>query len=137
METTTESVVREADERAERAKDSLTDRIEELSRRFRGAKNMVDIEAQIAQHPWPAVGVALALGALAGLAGGHGSKEPALDRSFGGALLAGVGAVALRVLKSYAFSKFADAAKGWVDERAGTTEKVASRDPSVEAFFRH
>ncbi len=137
METTTETVIREADERVERAKDALTDRIEELSRRFRGAKNMVDIEAQIAQRPWPAVGIAIALGALAGMAAGRSKSEPAPDRSMGGAVAAGVGALALRLLKSYAFSKFADVAKGWVDERAGTTEQVASRDPSVDAFLKH
>ncbi len=135
METTNEPVVRDADERAERAKDSLTERIDELSRRFRGAKNMMNVEAQIVEHPWPAVGVALALGALAGMAG-SGQNTPAPERSLGGAVIAGVGAVALRLLKSYAFSKLADAAKGWADERGDTSQKIASRDPSVEAFFR-
>ncbi len=134
MESTTESVVREADERVERAKDSLSDRIDELSRRFRGAKNMVDIEAQIADHPWPAIGIALALGAFAGLAGGRrDDAEPAPERSMSGAVLAGVGAVAFRLIKSYAFSKLTDAAKGWVDGRAGTAEAGTAEAGTTEA----
>ncbi len=137
MEPTNESVAREADERVERAKDSLSDRLDELNRRFRGAKNMVDVEAQIVEHPWPAVGIALALGVFAGLAGGRGGRDadPGPERTFGTAVVAGLGAVAFRMFKTYAFSKLADVAKGWIDERSGTSEKIASRDPSVEAFM--
>jgi ElaB/YqjD/DUF883 family membrane-anchored ribosome-binding protein len=134
--------VAEADERVERAKESLSSRIDELGRRFRTAKNLGDLSARIAKHPWPAVGIALALGAFAGLASHVGRRDENGERKLRHTLIAGAGALLLRLAKSYAMGQLADSAKSWIDERtrmdgADETEKAASRDPSVEAFLRH
>lgn len=98
------------------------------------------VEAAITAHPLPAVGAAFALGAIAGLA--RKAMKGDGERSIGGMVVAGIGAVALRLAKSYAFSRLGDAAKSWlVDEYRGTapsdTERAASREPAIESFVRH
>lgn len=137
--------VAEADERVERAKESLSSRIEELGRRYRTAKNMGNISERIAKHPWPAVGLAVALGAFAGLAGDLARPDENGERKLRQTLIAGAGALLLRLARSYAMGQLTDTAKSWIDERTrmdgeegtGKTEKAASRDPSVEAFLEH
>jgi ElaB/YqjD/DUF883 family membrane-anchored ribosome-binding protein len=137
--------VAEADERVERARESLSSRIDELGRRFRTAKNMGNLSEKIAKHPWPAVGIAVALGAFAGLAGHLGRPDENGERKLRQTLFAGAGALLLRLAKSYAMGQLADSAKSWIDERSrmdgaadsDKTEKAASRDPSVEAFLQH
>ncbi len=140
-----QDTVADADERVERAKESLSSRIDELGRRYRTAKNMGNISEKIAKHPWPAVGIAVALGAFAGLANHLGHVEDNGERKLRHTLMAGAGALLLRLAKSYALGQLSDSAKSWIDERtrldgAAATdkpEKAASRDPSVEAFLRH
>jgi hypothetical protein len=134
--------VAEADERVERAKESLTSRIDELGRRFKNAKSMGNISEKIAAHPWPAVGIAVALGAFAGIAGHLGRPDENGEHKLRHTLIAGAGALLLRLVKSYALGQLGDTAKSWIDERtrmagADDVEKAASRDPSVEAFLRH
>lgn len=136
--------VAEADERVERARESLSSRIDELGRRFRSAKNMGNIADKIAQHPWPAMGIAVALGAFAGAASHLGRPGPDGEHKLRHTLIAGAGALLLRLAKSYALGQLGDTAKSWIDERtrmvdadAEETEETASRDPSVEAFLRH
>ena len=137
--------VADADERAERAKESLSSRIDELGRRYRTAKNMGNISDKIARHPWPAVGIAVALGAFAGLAGHLGRPDDTGERKLRHTLIAGAGALLLRLARSYAMGQLSDSAKSWIDQRTrmdgavvtDKTEKAASRDPSVEAFLKH
>jgi ElaB/YqjD/DUF883 family membrane-anchored ribosome-binding protein len=134
--------IAEADERVERAKESLSSRIDELGRRYRTAKNMGNISDKIAKHPWPAVGIAVALGAFAGIASHVARPDENGERKLRHTLIAGAGALLLRLAKSYALGQLSDTAKSWIDERtrmdgADKTEKAASRDPSVEAFLEH
>ena len=143
-EETASATIAEADDRVERAKESLSSRIEELGRRYRTAKNMGNVSDRIAKHPWPAVGIAAALGAFAGIASHLGHVENADQRKLRHTLIAGAGALLLRLAKSYALGQLTDSAKSWIDERtrmegapAAKTEKPASRDPSVEAFLAH
>src|SRR4051812_18145307 len=100
-EDTAPASVAEADERVERAKESLSSRIEELGRRFKSVKNMGHLGDRIAEHPWPAVGIAFALGAFAGLASHVGSRDENGDRRLRDTLLAGAGALVLRLAKSF------------------------------------
>lgn len=145
-EDTAPDSVAEADERVERAKESLSSRIDELGRRYRTAKNMGNISDRIAKHPWPAVGIAVALGAFAGIAGHLAPPDDTGERKLRHTLIAGAGALLLRLAKSYALGQLSDTAKSWIDERSRMdgaedttvkTEKPASRDPSVEAFLEH
>lgn len=132
---TAPEMVADADERATRAKASLSSRIDELGRRFKNAKNM-GIGEKIAKHPWPAVGIAAALGAFAGIASHLGRRDENGEHELRHTLVAGAGALLLRLVKSYALGQLGDTAKSWIDERTRMAEP-ASRDPSVEALLRH
>lgn len=119
-------------------KDSVTSKIEELRTRLAGLDRAA-IEAKIIAHPLPAIGAAFALGVLVAI-GTHKPKsaENEVKRGIGGAMVAGLGAVAVRLLKSYAISHLGDAAKNWIGgDQTNPTERVASMDPAVESFVRH
>lgn len=100
---------------------------------------MENLEKAIASHPLPAVGAAFALGALVALVTGGGSKRA--ERGIGRMIVAGVGAVAIRLVKSYAFARLGDMAKSWLADQSGeptsATERAASREPETESFLRH
>ncbi|MBA3464374.1 MAG: hypothetical protein H0T46_30765 [Deltaproteobacteria bacterium] len=121
-------------------KTSVASKMDELRSRLSGV-NREMIEAKIVAHPWPAVGGALALGVLVAL-GGHRPKAPEQEvkRTMGGAVVAAVGAVAIRMLKSYAISQLGDAAKNWLganDAKVSSTERAASNDPATSSFLEH
>lgn len=97
------------------------------------------LEGVVTEHPLPVVGAAFALGALVALVMPRADKG---ERSLGGMIVAGMGAVALRLAKSYAVGRLGDAAKSWLlDERRGeqvsATERAASREPATESFLGH
>jgi hypothetical protein len=134
---------READQRAERAKASLMARLEQLKQRFADVKHQVDVRAQIAKHPLPAVGIAFALGVLAGLPGSRTpSPESTAGRSLTGAAVAGLAAVGLRLLREVALSQLGSVAKQWWIEHTGGSpgspyEARASHQRDVEPFLEH
>lgn len=123
-----------ADCRAETAKASLRSRLNELERRYEAAKGKFDLGTRIAHHPRAAVGIALGAGAVLGLFGGRSAAPIEGKRSFGGTILAALGAFAINALKDAALREGAELAKGWWADR---TERDAPRDPSVEAFLEH
>ena len=134
----TNDAVREADERVERAKASLLARLDLLKQRLVDAKEKVDLRAQITAHPLSAVGVAFALGMLAGR-----RRTPtitpasAAQRTLVGTALAGVAAVGLRLLREVAIGQLADVARQWWIEHGGSAEERASRERAVEPFLEH
>ena len=131
--------VTEDDRRVEQAKESLMARVDELGRRFKEAREKLDIKSHIEAHPLIAVGAALALGALIGIPGGGRRSTPAADdveRGVGAVIAAGLAGIAIRVAKDFAIRHLAGVAKDWWDKQ-GESEVTASRDPSVEAFLRH
>src|SRR5690242_13987794 len=97
------------------------------------------VESRIVANPLASVGVAFAVGVLAGLRGGR-TKETAGQRIFGAAI-AGLAGLAVRAAKDYALREAADAAwKWWARKRTGatsTSEVRTSKDPSVETFLEH
>jgi hypothetical protein len=107
--------IADADRRVERAKASLRSRFEQLERRFVDVRDRLDVPEQIRRHPLPAVGIALALGALAG----HGSRRAAIDapaeRSLGGAALAMAATLALRLVREMAIAQLGITAKRYLD----------------------
>jgi hypothetical protein len=115
------------------ARASLIARIEELGRRLHEARERLDIAAYITAHPLASVGAAAAVGALLGLRRRKPRAGHVVERSFAGAVAAGVGALALRVAKEIAFKEVADVARGWWSSR----EAAASHDPQMEMYFEH
>lgn len=99
------------------------------------------IEEQAAAHPWQAVGIAVAAGAVMGLLGG-GKKAPDVKRGVGGTVVAALGAVAMRLIKDAAFRQVAGYAKEWLANQEGlqgtaSRENLSSHDGSIEAFLEH
>lgn len=130
----------DAERRIEDAKASLSSRFEELGRRFKDVKETVDVPSKIADHPWPSVGIAFAVGALFAFVGSSRRDRPSDDKGgIGRTLVAALGALAFRAVKDMAFSQLADLAKSYfADPDAPTQAEVkGSRDPSVEAFLEH
>lgn len=132
----------DARRRIEEATESMRARFEELRSYVEDVRQRLDLEARIAAHPLAAVGIAFALGAVLGL----GSKrrvvpEEPVRRGLGGAVVAGVTALAMRVAKDAAIRQLADATRGWLHRQYGMeasdSERAASRDPSVEPFLEH
>jgi hypothetical protein len=130
QETTVDPVIAEAGQRVERAKASLRARIAVLERRIGDVRERVDVPSQIRKHPWPAVGIALALGALAGR-----RREPsssmalvaaplASDIAAGGGLLGrtalrAIGRLGFRVVRELAIIQLSRVARRWWDEHGG------------------
>jgi hypothetical protein len=131
--------VQEADLRATRAKESLLARVEVLKRRFSEAKHRFNPQEQIARYPIPAVGAAFALGVIAGLTRRRSSVPTEARSSLTGAALAGLAAVALRVVREVAMTQLGHAAHNWwtAHEGASSTETGGSRPRDVEPFLEH
>jgi len=126
----------DADRLVEHAKESLMSRVEELSRRFRDAKNKFDVEAQIVAHPLPAIGIAFAIGAAFALAGSR-KHAPEAQRGLGGMVIAGLGALAMRMLKDVALSQLSGAAKTWLDGNASDAEGSDVKERPLGSFVQH
>ena len=120
-------VLAEADRRVERAKASLRARLGHLERRLGDVRDRVDVPAQIRRHPWPAVGIAFALGALAGgrressasmalVAAPLASGVDAGGRSLGRAALGVLGTLGFRVARELVIIRLSRIARRWWDE---------------------
>lgn len=115
---TADPAVEEAERRVERAKASLLARVEQLKHKLSEVRETFDLSSQISKHALPAVGIAFALGAAAGLrrGGARAVRDP--DRSgVSGAVLAALGAFGLRVVRDLAIGQLGVVAKQWWDEQ--------------------
>ncbi|HEY6177269.1 MAG TPA: hypothetical protein VIX73_22585 [Kofleriaceae bacterium] len=108
----------EADRRAERARASLRARFATLEQRLDDVRTRIDVPEQIRRHPLPAIGIAFALGALAGHRGARVASQ-VTERSFGGAVLAALGAIGLRIAREVAVMQLGRAARRWIDDHEG------------------
>ena len=135
--------VAEADQRAERAKASLLSRVDLLKHRFTDATHRLDLPAHIVKHPLPAVGIAFALGVVAGLRRVRPVQtvrsEDVTERSFRGMVLAGLATVSLRVVRELAMAQLGQIARQWWTNRehGSSGEAGGSRLPDVEPFLEH
>jgi Flp pilus assembly protein TadB len=135
-----DSTVQEADRRAERAKASLLSRVELLKHRLTDAKHRLDPQTQIAKHPLPAVGIAFALGVVAALGRTRSATSgDAARHSLGGAALAGLAALGLRIVRELAMAQVGHVAKQWWTEHEGVSpaEPPGSRLADAEPFLEH
>ena len=130
--------VQEADERAARAKESLLARVEQLKQRFTDAKHRFDPQEQIAKYPIPAVGVAFALGVIAGLGRSRSATPGDARSSLAGAAVAGLATVALRIVREAAMAHLGRAAHEWWSAREGAARgEPGPRTSDVEPFLEH
>jgi hypothetical protein len=132
---TPDPAAQEADLRAERAKASLLSRVEQLKHRFADAGHKLDLQAHIAEHPLSAVGIAFALGAIAGLR--RRETAPGNGHSLSGALVAGIAAISLRLVRELAMGQLSQIARHWWAEPEGASmsEARGSRMSDVEPFL--
>jgi hypothetical protein len=111
-----DQTVREAEQRAERAKASLLSRVELLKHKLTDARQKLDLRAQIARHPLPAVGIAFALGAAAGLRR-TGSTRAAMPvssgRSLRSAAATALAAFGLHIVREIALGQLGQVARRW------------------------
>lgn len=138
VEPRVDPTIAEADRRVERAKASLLARVEVLKHKLGDARAKLDLHAQIARYPLPAVAIAFALGALAGSRGAR-RAEPATaaERSLSGAMLTGLAAVGLRMVRELALVQLGQVARRWwaVQDHMAPVDSPASRVAAVEPFF--
>jgi hypothetical protein len=134
-----DSTAREAEERVERAKASLLARLEVLKDKVTEVKGKVDLRAQIEKHPLPAVGIAFALGALAGLRRTSTAATGAYAHPLASTAIAGLAALGLRLLREVALSQLGNLAKQWWVEREGVSarEERGSHMADIEPFLEH
>lgn len=142
----------ESERHIREAKESLLAHAEELGRRFKDAREKLDLATQITERPLVAVGAAFAVGALIALAGGSRQTHIVHVPAFGadasassvaaatsiaasGGLIAALGAFALRFAKDVAVREVSEYAKKWWSARE--RGPAVSRVPTVEAFLRH
>ena len=82
-------------------------------------RDRLDVPEHIRRHPWPAIGIAFALGALAGRGGRRFVLAAAGEPSRGRPALALIGKLAFRVLRELALAQVGLAARRWLDQRGG------------------
>ena len=126
----------------EAARAKLVAHLGELGRRLKAARARLDIPAQIADRPLAAVGAAFAVGALLGLRASGRRRQVRAPREggLGRAVLAGLGALTLRVAKELALRGAAQAGRTWWEQQqqqAPMSEVRTSYDRHMEPFLRH
>lgn len=133
------ATIQDPDRRVEQARASLLARVEEIGRRFQDARDKLDIRSKIAAHPWPAVGIAFAAGALLALPKRRKPKSIEAAEARGGLIGAGaaaLGALVLTLVKNVAMHQLSGYASDWW-ERRQRMEAEASQTRDVESFLEH
>jgi len=122
-------VVAEADQRVERARASLRSRLELLERKFVGVRDKLDVPEHIRRHPWPAVGIALALGVLAGrgVRGAADEIEAPSERSLSGTALTLIAGLGLRIVREMAIAQLGLTARRWLERNDQWADESDSR----------
>lgn len=138
------NTAQDPDRRVEEARASLLARVEEIARRVHDAREKLDIRAKIIAHPWPAVGIAFAAGALLALPKRSSKSRPIraaeargeVKGGIVGATVAMIGTLAFTLAKNVAMHHLSGMARDWWDQRS-QMEADASRTRDVESFLEH
>ena len=134
-----QDAAQDADRRAERAKASLLSRVELLKHKLTDAKQKLDVPAQIAKHPLPAVGIAFALGVAAALRRPSVAMPAESGRSLRGAAFTALAAFGLHIVREVALGQLGHVAKQWWAEASGdpAAEAQADRPAGIEPFLEY
>ena len=137
------------DRHIEEARESLLARVEEIGRRLHDAREKLDIKAKIAAHPWPAVGIAFAAGALLALPRSSRKSRPRdaeikqaeVKSGLIGAAAATLGTLVFTLVKNVAMHQLSGYARDWWERRQAMEgqpmEGQASKTRDVESFLEH
>ena len=101
--------VQEAEQRVERAKASLSSRVEALKDKLIDVRDKLDLPGQIANHPLPSVGIAFVLGMIAGRL--RTAAPP--PRSLTSAAVSALAAFGLRLVRDAALVQLSHTAQEW------------------------
>lgn len=112
----------------EQAKASLRARIAVLERRLGDVRDRIDLPEQIRRHPWPAVGIAFALGALVGgrshrPAGRAAPANAPRPRTLGSMAMALASALAFQLLRELAIGQLRSTAERWWREHGRSPDE--------------
>jgi len=134
---TVDPTVQEA--RRRDAKPSLRSRAELLTHKLTDAGHRLDLHAQIARHPLPAVGIAFAVGALLGMRRSGGAMPPGSGHSVRGGAFTALAALGLHLVREVALGQLAQVARQWwSDASGGSASEVADpRTADLEPFLEH
>lgn len=95
-----------------------------------------ELETRISAHPLAAVAIALCAGAIVALARRTRDAAPT-KRTISSAIVGGISALAMGVVKDALLGQLSGAAKSWLDpEGAMSAQPGARRDPS-SSFLEH
>ncbi len=95
-----------------------------------------ELEARIEAHPLAAVALALFAGAIVALARGTRESAPR-KRTIGSAIVGGLSALAMGVVKDALLGQLTGAAKSWLDpDGAMSAAPGVPRDPA-DSFLEH
>lgn len=132
---TTDPVVAEADRRVERAKASLRSRFHLLERKLGDVRDRLDVPEQIRRHPWPAVGIGLAIGALAGWRTRRTSAVVPTPRSFTGLAVSALGALGVQIVRELVVAQLGRSAKRWWIEHGGRFPDELGPTEAEDVYF--
>lgn len=133
-------IIAEADRRAERAKASLLERVDVLKHKITDARHMIDLPSQIASHPWPAVGVAFALGVAAGFGRKSAATAKASERTLRDVMLTAAVSLGLRVVRDAVLGQLSELARQWWVRRGSevpVSEIRTGERADLEPFLEH
>jgi hypothetical protein len=81
----------------------------------------IEVRESITDHPFAAIGIAVGVGAILGLA------RPMPERSrIGGLVMAGLSAIGMRVIKEAAMRQLGGMAKDWITGQSGASSSSAT-----------
>jgi hypothetical protein len=143
-DTSTDPVVADADRRVERAKASLRSRLHLLERKLSDVRDRIDVAEQIRRNPWAAVGISLALGALAGWRSSpplaRTSSPPlaraSTQRSLGGLAVSALGALGAQIVRELVFAQLGRrATRWWNEQRDRFPDELGPVEAGDEVYF--
>ena len=132
---TTDPVIADADQRVERAKASLRSRIHLLERKLGDVRDRLDVPEKISRHPWPAVGVAFALGALAGWRASPTLPRVSTERSLAALATSALGALGVQIVRELVVAQLGRSAKRWWSEHGGRFPDELGPTEAGDVYF--
>ena len=95
-----------------------------------------ELEKRIEAHPLAAVAIALFAGAIVAVARGSRDAAPR-KRTISSAIIGGISALAMGVVKDALLGQLSGAAKSWLDPDGAVSAAPEARRDGTESFLEH